>query len=574
MARASIRTVCTLSVSVTIMSQVPIITGVLVITFLRLQKVIKSAKKKIKEQAAVISEQCISILRQDKFPQDLVISPDHGAACPPITASTSTTTTSLALPRPLTNHTCMMLFDSPYTECSDVYCETKLSNQPIPDATTCKQQLTTGTHGNLASDKSDIIQNVMNEDSGLTMAVIDKESESSSKNRKLSVAAGSDVTSSGSVGICSPMNTPSPTLLAPPTCREGPRHVLYSHTHHNGNTRTVHEAPKVVQLLDTSIGGNKKTSSSSTSAGQALSLKGGENSAANKVRYKTVIKSPPTLPPAATKLDESPSSNSPSIDDSTPPSPSLLTFETPLKMRPSPVDSAAVGPMSCSMFETIPLSPPVVVNAAAIQTPKKGVLVNQIASRLVTTREKAAALDSPGPLQGQGMLDVVPITPGVKSVESIHVNDRWMSSGHHHAASPQRNSHKETSGQPAGEGKQDKPKEAKADNSGSSAVGVKGDNMVSRTRRLAAGDNGAVKHQYKKRGYNMQSVGKGKRKRPHDDPSGGSAHKRMHVTTSTGSNEEEEEGEEDEEVVIVSATKQCVTANSINRYVQCHANGR
>lgn len=381
--------------------------------------------------------------------------------------------------------------------------------------------------------------------------------------------SSSKSTSPGSVGMCSqspPPTNPSPPALPPaeaPTVggrNKAPHHVLYSHTH---KPKPSGERP--ITLEEDRANGN----SSSTAQGQGLSLRG----EGSKVRYREVSR-----PRFAIDLHkeqcQGPSAAAAAAagtnGESSPTSPSILSSEAPLgrgvavSEPPKAMGVSAPGDsgdqmMSCSMFTTVPTdtdgidhTPTVTIaddlttlgSPAVIQTPKRpnNPLVDQIATRL---RTKESPVATEPEVDGAGAANIVPVTPGVKSVESMRADDRWMKSGH------QRDSTAAITTKPS----------SGEDCSSSATAGSVRVPRENRTKRLATGTNGGThKLKLKQRAYNVpfsvKVIGAQNSRKRHSEMRNNASSKRLRVAgPSDDGEEEEEEGEEGEEVILVSVDR-------------------
>ena len=514
----------------------------------RFQKNVKLAEEKIKQQSSVISEQCIT-LNQYGFKRTLN---------PP---QATTTDDSRPASRQADPHTCITLFESPPAE-SGV--ELGVTAAPLlPDASSHASKHGHEDYRPPAAPGSDRSQHRPEDyrppaapgsdrskhrledfrppaapgshcsdrsrppDSEKSRPV-DKHTTTSSKHETSTGAS----TTSGSVGIASPRISPEVALPPPPPPphgTKGPRHVLYTHTH---NTNTVAETPAAVRVK-TGVSNGATTSavdhsnersnghasadsvvvdltSSSGVAEKSLSLK--RESVTNKIRYRTVSR--PADIPIHSEEETNLGRNS-----SSPISPSLLTTASRSSVAmPTDHDEA---PLSCSMFatlppdrtETTPLSetsepvnhtPSRVSPRKSLRLSSKRKRLNEIAVNLrsggSTPKSRAASTLE------ESLVDVVPVTPGVKSVEKIHVDDMWL------VSDPQG-----TGAQNDGEGGT-ASKDKGVLPSSSPSPAVRGDGE---TKKLASKlGNGAFK--YQKRSYDRQCVENvaGSRKRQHSDDSG------------------------------------------------------
>lgn len=188
------------------------------------------------------------------------------------------------------------------------------------------------------------------------------------------------------------------------------------------DTRTVCETPKY-------------TVTNSSRSGKGIRKTSG------KVRYKAVGKPSPVLQTA--ELETTPREATPTDSHestSTTGSPSFLSktsaaAEEGFFVGEEEEEGEGEGPMSCSLFAaTDPAMGPHNLNTdhatpspsiAPRKTPRGGVTVDQVALKL-STRKMLAVGNRMSPRGLVGSPDVVPVTPGVKLVENILEDERWM----------------------------------------------------------------------------------------------------------------------------------------------------
>lgn len=345
--------------------------------------------------------------------------------------------------------------------------------------------------------------------------------------KKLECKDDNGSSKSTSVGVCSPSALPSPTML---TSLRGPQHVFYTYT------KTVCETP------------------------QTSSNRGEHKSPAMPLP-------PPLVTDTVLKKEHS---RSPEGAESSPVSPSLLAL--PGKSGSASSDGGGGGggeeedenPMSCSMFATGPCSisilggdldtsltkatsPDVSSPNSTSRTPRRhGLLVEQIASKLVVAKESPTRKSF-----DINITNIVPVTPGIRSVENILSSGQWMMGG----ASESSKCQTEVMGKEAGKkrvvgkegkwsgkeagrkgvvekeggkrvvekerrkmGAAEKKEEGKEVGKEVGKTGVTGKNRkevvgggggrnkMSRTKRLATAEGELGKHHYHKRGYNIPSA--------------------------------------------------------------------
>lgn len=440
--------------------------------YYRLQGAVSKAKAKVIQQAAVISEQCIQLR-------------NNGAQTFNHSAANSTSYDLTPVNGPPTDHTCATLFDSS-SMASNIGTKNgnSLSLQPpiigVESETKSKNVKT-----RVESTSSDSLEISAPPSPGLldppastqhitppSSGVLDSEGPHQDTTSSTDSPTHRDVQNS---------SPPSPSFLDSPTHKEGlqqgPHHVVYSHAHNSksdvvtaghdqaalrlrANRNPTTSIQDALRIRERGKRGNDGTRA-------FQNLRGGKNGG-SKVRYRSVTSTGVSLAPKEPRDGGGDRFESQSSCDL---SPSLLMTKS-RSQREAVVEvnsgnddddygdydgeEEEENPMSCSLFTTG-------TTTSSSQTPvakKKGARVDLIAEAMLRRSPNGC--------------DVVPVTPGIKSADSILSNDKWMATD---AVLPQN----------------------RRDAVPSTGVGVRG------ASNMKQGD-GTLRSGYKRAAYNLRSV--------------------------------------------------------------------